>query len=721
MADHPAAGAAEAAPERRPVRSRFAGLPRELWLALLELFALTGLVVAQPLLDVTGRAPDFFLFHRAGRGQILLLVAMIVLLPPVLLWLVEVAARLIAGERVWRLVHLAVLSGLFTLLAVEVAKKAFPIRGRRLALAALLAGVVAGFIYRRWSVVQLWLRYLAPAPLVFALLFVTISPTSSLLLPARADTRATVPVRTSAKPLPPVVMIVFDEFPLQSLLNSKGEIDQRVYPRFAEFASNATWYRNATGIGGWTPYAVPSMLDGRYPGDDLKEVAPDLQAYPDNLFTMFGHYYRLNVFETITQLCPPERCGQTGSPSGLTDVARETAKLYKNIASPIDVPPDPASIGQNPDVAASKKQGPTAFFGNLKYDQVRRANSFVNRINATDPQPSLYFLHLLLPHQPWKYLPDGRVYNAGSLPAPVTAGSIWPTAVQQVNQKRHLLQLAYTDRVIGQVIDRLKEQGLYDKALVMMTADHGEGFTAGDRARALGPSNAPELMWVPMFVKAPGQQAGRVDDRNWEHVDLLPTLADMVGLSIPWKVDGFSQLGPPLRGRTDKTFYNHPGDLLIRPGPPNFQKVLRGVTDTLVRAHQHGERGFYQYGATADWIYRPPQRIGPVGGSPLTATINDWELFETVDPKARAVPSLVVGQLTSGTPPKDAILVVAVNGQVGATSGFYPSKQGAPPDAFAALVPDFLYKPGRGQPQLQLYLATKAGDGHQLRPVTVAG
>jgi hypothetical protein len=56
-------------------------VPAGLWWALAELFALTGLAIAQPLLDVTGKAPDFFLLHRSDRTQILLLMALIVLAP----------------------------------------------------------------------------------------------------------------------------------------------------------------------------------------------------------------------------------------------------------------------------------------------------------------------------------------------------------------------------------------------------------------------------------------------------------------------------------------------------------------------------------------------------------------------------------------------------------------------------------------------------------------
>src|SRR6266545_290561 len=723
MTDQAAANPPEALAVGGRVEHVLSRLQRPMALAMLELFALSGFAIAQPVLGVVGSTPDFFVYRHAARAQILLLVAAIVLLPTIGLWLAEVAARLLAGERVRRLVHLTLVAGLSTLLALGVGKQLLPIRGRRLALAALLAGGAFALMHHKWRAVQVWLRYLAPAPLAFALLFATATPTSQLILPGRSSTPSGVPVRIhTGRPLPPVVMIFLDEFPLQSLLDSGGQIDARVYPNFARFAGDATWYRNATGIAGWTPNAVPGMLRGMYPGDELKGLAPDIHSYPNNLFTMFGHYYNLKVFETVTQLCQPGKCGQTRLSTTFTDLAEETAKLYKSITWPADLPPMPASIGEDPVVgAAAKKKGPTAYFGNLKYDQVKRVKTFAQSISADDPQPTLYFLHLLLPHAPWRYLPDGRVYNAESLPTPMIERGVWPTSVQQLNQKRHLLQLAYTDKLIGTVIDRLQQQGLYERSVVLMTADHGEGFTAGDRTRGLGARNAAQLMWVPMLLKAPHQTEGRVDDRNWEHVDLLPTLADLAGLTVPWKVDGFSELAEPRRARTDKTFYNHPGDLLVRPGPPNFAQVLHGVTDTLVKASQNGERGFYQFGATADWIYQPPSAIGRIGGAPTAAKMADWDLFENLDPKASLVPSLIAGKLSSGSPPPGSIMVIAVNGQVGATSGFYSPKLGGPPSTFAALVPDFLFKAGDGRRQIQLYLATRRGGSYRLQPVTASG
>jgi hypothetical protein len=66
----------------------------------------------------------------------------------------------------------------------------------------------------------------------------------------------------------------------------------------------------------------------------------------------------LKVFETVTQLCPPERCGQTGTRSGFTTVARQTAKLYRTITSPLDSEVDPATVGEDPTLSQAAPTAP---------------------------------------------------------------------------------------------------------------------------------------------------------------------------------------------------------------------------------------------------------------------------------------------------------------------------------------------------------------------------
>ena len=139
----------------------------------------------------------------------------------------------------------------------------------------------------------------------------------------------------------------------------------------------------------------------------------------------------------------------------------------------------------------------------------------------------------------------------------------------ELAHQRHLLQVAYTDRLVGQVVDKLKAEGLWDKSLVVMGAGHGAGWVPGEKPRSLGETNVPDLLWVPQFIKAPGQDTGVVDDRNWEQVDLLPTIADLVAIAVPWKTQGSSQTGQLTRTRTEKWWYDIPGRRQVRDGPAN--------------------------------------------------------------------------------------------------------------------------------------------------------
>ncbi|HEX3212516.1 MAG TPA: sulfatase, partial [Actinomycetota bacterium] len=137
----------------------------QLW-ALVELFVLSGFAIAQPLLDVTGKSPDFFLFRRADRLDIVLLVLGVTLLPALAIWALEVAVGLVSAT-VRRFLHLAAIFGLFALLAIQVAKKLTGLRGPALVAVALVAGALAAWLYANWDGLKLWLRDLAPAPVVF--------------------------------------------------------------------------------------------------------------------------------------------------------------------------------------------------------------------------------------------------------------------------------------------------------------------------------------------------------------------------------------------------------------------------------------------------------------------------------------------------------------------------------------------------------------------------
>jgi hypothetical protein len=715
--DEARTGPAAPEPETGERRRRWADR-LHLW-ALVELFVLSGFAIAQPLLEVTGKSPDFFLFRRADRLDIVLLVLGVILLPALAIWALELAVGVIS-ERVRRFLHLAAIFGLFTLLAVQVAKKLTDLRGPVLVGIALAAGVLAAALYARKSWVRLWLRYLAPAPVLFALLFLLLSPTSRLVLPTRAE-----PTAGGATPAaapgshPPVVMILFDEFPLSSLLDAKGQIDKRVYPNFAELAGQSTWYRNATGVSGFTPWAMPAMLTGNYPA---KVKAPSYTEYPDNMLTLFGRNYDLKVYETISQLCPPSRCRSTAGNLdrvGLRAVVGDSARVYKEIVSPYDATVDPASFIDQTAAEETAKDGrpldPQFRFNQLRLNQPSRFNDFLGGLTGSD-RPTLHFLHLLLPHAPWRYFPSGNEYNFKTFGRAFKSDQT-PAPVVELAHQRHLLQTAYTDGLVGQVIDKLKAEGIWEKSLVVMGADHGEGWVPGEKPRSLGKTNAPDLMWVPMFVKAPGQDNGRVDDRNWEQVDLLPTVADLAGVTVPWKMDGASQTGEPARTRTEKWWFDIPGHREVRDGPANWKVVLAGETDTLVRASE-GVRGLYRYGPAGDLIYQPTTSVGPVTADlEATATLDDFEQYTQIKPGSGRIPALVSGNITSPLPPASSTVLVAVNGRIGGESKLFPERPGEQAAKFAVITPDTLWKAGDGRRQLQVFVVDRSGGAPRLQPV----
>ena len=103
----------------------------------------------------------------------------------------------------------------------------------------------------------------------------------------------------------PVVLVIFDEFPVHSLMGADGRIDKRLYPNFARLAADATWYRNTASVDQDTPYAVPAILDGRLPRQERLPVAAD---HPQNIFSLFGARYELHVREDATALCAPTLC-----------------------------------------------------------------------------------------------------------------------------------------------------------------------------------------------------------------------------------------------------------------------------------------------------------------------------------------------------------------------------------------------------------------------------
>jgi hypothetical protein len=522
-----------------------------------ELLALCGLVVAQPVLDVFARSPEWFAYRGADAQDIVVFAALVTIAPPLLLWLVLAPTRLV-GRPLRRGIHLVSLGALTALLLLQGLRGTLAWSPPLLVTVAFGLGALVAVLYPAVRALRSWILVLAVAPLVFVVLFLGNSATGDLVFASREVELAASPADA------PVVILLLDELPTASLIDEAGDIDPIRYPNLAAFAQDATWYRNYTTQSGGTVNAVPALLSGKVPTGD----PPFWFEHDNNLFTLLGASHKLPVWEVMTQLCAPSLCEGGGPALGDDDpgdgvvqgLLGDALDVWQLLIRPDDEAPDPQELFGENELARDSDQvslvseainagdEPLAW-SELSSEipavsQPGRFRELLDALGEQDPggAPGLYLAHILLPHQPWRFLPDGSTYPESQRPVVseylVHAESApWHARVQR---QRHILQTQYADALVGQLVERLEEVGLYDEALVVVVADHGAGFTPGQGLRVLGDGNATEIMWSPLLIKAPFQDAGVVTDLNAQLPDVVPTLADILGVQIPWSVDGRS-------------------------------------------------------------------------------------------------------------------------------------------------------------------------------------
>lgn len=709
---------------------------------LLALVVAWNFAVAQPLLDLLGNNSAFFVAHGSEPVDVVTFGVALCLLAPLVLAGVVAAVRG-ASPRAGRILHTALLGILVGLVPYQVLKRldvtsvaVWAVTGT-----AVATGVV--FAYRRSASVRSATRWLTPAPVVFLGVFLLASPAKGLVRPdAPADAAAVRPTHPV-----PVVMVVFDGLPDVSLLRVDGSIDAVAYPNFARLASTSTWYSDTTTVSDRTVVSVPAMLTGRIPDPpDLPTVAD----HPVNLFTLLEADYRIEAYESMTSLCPRDACGSQGS--GLSYWARARslwddtrvvaghALLPPRLADglpPIDrswgdfagadraTPPErgPGSgseRGPGPDggdwatrvmEAANRASSPGAAVRKklAATDPAGAARAFTAGFARRSSKPSLHFLHLQLPHTPWRFLPDGRTYDAdGPYPEPKD-GEWWPApTLAEQGRLRHLMQAEFADRLLGQVLDGLDESGLADEALLVVTADHGAAFDPEHPRRSTRPATAGDIAWVPLFVREPHQARGRVDARPATTLDILPTVAEVVGMPATGE-EGRSLSGPPDPARKRVIVLPNLDRLALTPEGTERAAALRSKI-ALVGDDPADPHRLFRLGAAGGLVGTPAPVGVPTGR--LTARLNERRRFEALDPRGPDLP-VVVGGAVTGPGAGDLDVVVAVNGVVAGNAGFYA--RGGSRASFTALLDPTTFR--RGANRVELFAVDGRSTGHTFRRI----
>ncbi len=349
--------------------------------------------------------------------------------------------------------------------------------------------------------VRLSLRAIATDPSRVAGGALLARPTIWSLPPARP---AVAPDLTAPPPRPNIVMYLVDTL-RSDRLGCYG-YDVSVSPRLDRFAREATLFESARAQSSWTLASVASIFTGVWPPShgvtrNKHRLAPDALTLAEILGA--------TGYQTSAVVTNGYVTGAFGLEQGFDHLEL---------------------IHAAPSLEVHQRM--------VEWLQGRDRS-----------RPFFLYLHTLDPHQPYlppeeyrrRFAPDtDEVYR-------IIEGnrrkSHWDPTESNLRQLQALYdaEIAANDAAFGETLDYLEASGLLDEALVIFLSDHGEAFHEHYTWNH-GSNLFAEVLNVPLVVKMPGQRDGRRVPETVQHVDLLPTLLDYLGLEIP-RVEGRSLLG----------------------------------------------------------------------------------------------------------------------------------------------------------------------------------
>ena len=645
-----------------------------------HLAGLWALAAVQPLFSVLAEEPAFFVARDNTAGDILIFAFGWTLVPPLLAYgVVRVLGRP---------AHLAFIAVLGALLILPLLSALPPVLAFGL---ALLGGAAAAALYAAKEPARTFVSILGIAPVVvLALLF--LSPVGELV---RLGGNSAVPDTGPVPDPKPVVLVLFDELPITSLMTADEELDVKRFPNFARLAAGSTWYRNATSVADGTYVAVPALLTGVRPQAEL----PSVHRYPKNLFALVGREYDHHVYEPLTSVCQPRLCGPEDLPSQgerLRDLARDLSVVERTLLLPDDLADDLPVVDQDFEDFEADADVPV--------ERLKAGRAIVDSMRANER--GLWMVHFVVPHVPWRFLPDGSQYPVLGPQYPGLDGTTWGDdgfLLAQAEQ-RHELMTRFADRLLGEVIDQLERSGLWDDALVMVVADHGGNIEPGELRRNVAPENFAQTAGIPFFVRTPGQQRGAVSEEFVTLLDVMPTVAKELDIATDWEFDGVPVDEPREVELLQQR--NGPDAELIDSTPAGF---LAQRSDDLASRLERLP-SLWAAGPRQDLVGRPLSDLTRADPGDWRGFLNNAPLYAQVDPDSGVIPAYVTGATTNVPPGTD--LIVAIDGTIQASGEAYEDR-GDP--RFSMIVRPGVLTPGGHRVEVL------AVEGQTARPLVSTG
>jgi len=686
---------------------------------------LGSLIFSHPLFKALNGQSEFLLAHNLeGINLLYWIVAVGIFAGLLLVLLVYLLVKILTPFRDQvKTILLFILAGLFLFIHINHWFESYLTFS--VTLSALLALVFAS-LYARSIYIRMLLSYATFLVLITPVLFAFSPNVRQILLPQQMADGLSAENSLDRRP---VIVLVLDELPAFSLLDNEGNINAERFPNLAGFSSQATWYKYATSVAEATLNAVPPILTGQMNEPHNKKLAL-ASNYPVNLFTLLSSTHKVNAFETFTHICPASLCNSTKPDWRL--IAEDTAVIFAHMTAPDRVKQNLPQIN-NKWVGYLRDKGGIK---NIHTDRnlhphhrykvrVEKLGWFLNELETIESS-SLNYLHMLIPHSPWMYLPDGKVYShaeqrsfTGTLPA----GTRGLTRKKQLYaeqhlmdyvQQRHLLQTGYADKLLGDIFTALKQRDMFDDALIVVMSDHGVSFRPGESLREASDGNFQDILSVLLMIKFPGQKQPVTDLQAARTLDVLPTILDS------------------LNSKDDKLVFDGRSLLQARATEPETLELQRDTgeiqqfrfndfKDEFEQAVHNRKRVLSNGGFDAIYALNGENLVGkPVGQFSshdmvdYSLRLDNPQLYKSMDMTQNSIPTLIrANRSVQSDEPGKVMVAVSVNGIIRGVS-FLQHIESVESD-FQVLVAPGSFQDGVNS--FLFYRVNKTGEDISLSPI----
>jgi hypothetical protein len=259
----------------------------------------------------------------------------------------------------------------------------------------------------------------------------------------------------------------------------------------------------------------------------------------------------------------------------------------------------------------------------------------------------------------------------------------------------------------------LKSEGVYEETLLLVVADHGITIGPGvENQRLITTETVGTIAAVPMFVKYPSGfpnvEPGTIDDLRAETVDLVPTVADVIGVSMPWDVDGLSLLDPDRARRTRSVMLGRDGDVEF--GVDGDEKLAAAATKE--QWFPDGDPWALAPPGWQSWLGLSMAEMSTAEAPEVSISVTQQPLLSSLPPDPEVLPVYLSGSLRlDRTTTGEEVLVVAADGVVVAVTRVFDPD--GPSARFEVLIPPEILDTGENDVELWL-----AEDGPEARSLS---